>query len=130
MRTITRTIAVLAVPLIAMSITSCGSSGGPKDIDDLAKMIEKAGYACQAPYNDPDYPGETEMRCGEDVGVVWYDTAEAEVASYSNAESIYKDLGLPYLTLRGETWNVLGPESDLSKIAGSMDVEVNVGGAK
>lgn len=129
MRTITRVAAAIALPALALAMASCGASGEPKNIKDLAAAIEKAGYSCQDPRNDPDYPGETEMACGTDIGVIWYDTAEGEVDSYNNAASVYKDLGLPYLTVRGDTWHILGPESDLTKIASSMGAEVSVGGA-
>ncbi|WP_193058542.1 DUF4148 domain-containing protein [Glutamicibacter arilaitensis] len=130
MRTITRVITAVALPVLAVSLSSCGSSKEPKSIEDLAAAVEKSGYSCQKPFNDPDYPGETEMQCTGDIGVIWYDTAEGEVDSYSNAESIYKDLGIPYLTIRGDTWHILGQESDLTKIASSMGAEVSAGGAR
>ena len=127
MRTITRVITAIALPVLALSLSSCGSSKEPKNIDDLAAAIEKSGYSCQDPRNDPDFPDETEMACTNDIGVIWYDTAGD---SYSNAESIYTDLGIPYLTIRGDTWHILGQESDLTKIASSMGAEVSAGGGR
>lgn len=127
---ITRIMTYVSLSLLSLSISACDSSNEPRSIGDLTKAIEKAGYSCQEPQNDPNYPGETEVSCGESIGFIWYDTAAGEVDSYSNAESIYSDLGMPYRTIRGETWHVLGSESDLTKIAKSMGTEISVGGAK
>ncbi|MGP5703786.1 hypothetical protein [Glutamicibacter arilaitensis] len=127
---ITRLLAALSAPALALTLASCGSSSKYETLDDLTTAIENAGYSCEEPFIDPDHPGETQMGCGWSGGVIWYDTAKAEAESYASLAEIYEQVGVPLYSVRGEKFHIIGPNSEMKKISDSIDIQMSIDGAK
>lgn len=121
-----RTLATSIALVGAFTLSACASeSNGPKSMDELISIVEKAGYDCDAP--TPQESGSEAAWCG-DVSVQYFDDSKQESESFAGTQKVFEGTPVTVDMIRGEKWqissSVRAGKAAISKLADDMDMKV------